>query len=130
MLKYSLSRNVEVIESEIMKKFHVFQLFSRSMCRAFYLIALTVATNYVLECSAVPAGIKHRRSHGLLPIADAQQQQRNAVDPNDVELVDPIETSSTVNMTRATSRNQLFDNIFKVRIQLCSQFSLFLVHIV
>lgn len=89
--------------------------YSAGMCRTFYLIALTVATNYVLECSAVPAGVKHRRSHGLLPIAAAQQQQRNFVDPNDVELVDPIETSSTVNMSRATSRNQLFDNIFKVR---------------
>lgn len=96
------------------------------MCRTLYLIALTVATNYVLECSAVPAGVKHRRSHGLLPIAAAQQQQRNVVDPNDVELVDPIETSSSVNMSRATSRNQLFDNIFKVRIhvQAVSFFSL------
>lgn len=88
------------------------------MYRTFCLIALTVATNYVLECSAVPTGIKERRSHGLLPVAGAQQQPqlRNNVDPNDVELVDPIETSSTVNSSRATARNQLFDNIFKVRV--------------
>lgn len=86
------------------------------MYRAFYLIALTVATIYVLECAAVPAGIKDRRA--LLPVAGAQQQPqlRNTVDPNDVEFVDPIETSSTVNSSRATARNQLFDNIFKVRI--------------
>lgn len=94
------------------------------MYRAFCLIALTIATNYVLECSAGPAGRAERRSHGLLPVAAALQKQQqqvqprsNNVDPNDVELVDPIETSSTVNMSRATSRNQLFDNIFKVRSQ-------------
>lgn len=88
------------------------------MNRTFYLIVLTVVTIYVLECSAMPADVAQRRSQSLLSAAASQQQQqRNNIDPNDVELVDPIETSSTVNMSRATSRNQLFDNIFKVRIQ-------------
>lgn len=101
------------------QKFIHFSLFSRIMNRTFYLIALTVASIYVLGCTAAPA--KHRRSNGLLPVAaggQQQQLQRNIVDPNDVELVDPIETSSTVNSSRATSRNQLFDNIFKVCILL------------
>lgn len=84
------------------------------MYRTIYLIALTVTANYVFECSGVRTDVKERRSYGLIPVPDAQVKQQNHIDPNDVELVDPIEPASTVNMSRGSARNQLFDNIFKV----------------
>lgn len=84
------------------------------MDRIVWLIVLTVVANFILEYSGVLAQTKDSQSYGQ-PAATYLPQQRiaNNVNPDDVELVDPMQTSPTENNGRA-ARNKLFDNIFKV----------------
>lgn len=73
------------------------------MDRIVWLIVLTVLGNLALEITGVTAQTKDSQSYG-------PPQARNSY--NDVELVDPMEKSSSgVKPHRVT----LFDNIFKVR---------------
>lgn len=85
------------------------------MDRIVWLIVLTVVANFLLECSGVLAQTKDSQSYGP-PDAprhfSPRQKVVNNVSP-DVELVDPMETARTDN-TERSSRNRLFDNIFKV----------------
>lgn len=87
------------------------------MDRIVWLIVLTVVANFLLECSGVWAQTKDSRSYTPPGSVGAQYQlpnrAANSVKPDDVELVDPMQTSPTENNGRS-ARNQLFDNIFKV----------------
>lgn len=83
------------------------------MDRIVWLIVLTVVANFILEYSGVWAQTKDSRSYG--PPASPQYRASNNVNPDDVELVDPMQAEPTENNGRA-SRNKLFDNIFKVLI--------------
>lgn len=84
------------------------------MDRIVWLIVLTVVANFILEYSGAWAQTKDIQSYGS-PAAPFHLQERiaNNVNPDDVELVDPMQTSPTENNGRA-ARNKLFDNIFKV----------------
>lgn len=81
------------------------------MDRIVWLIVLTVVANFLLECSGVMADTK-----GIYrsPLVRTYQTERvaNAVNPDDVELVDPMQASPT---DGRSSRIKLFDNIFKAR---------------
>lgn len=85
------------------------------MDRIVWLIVLTVVANFLLECSGVLGQTKDSQSFGP-PDAPRHFQPRlvNNVNP-EVELVDTMETARTDN-TERSSRNRLFDNIFKVNI--------------
>lgn len=84
------------------------------MDRIVWLIVLTVVANFILEFSGVWAQTKDSQSFGP-PAASYRTHERlaNNVNPDDVEFVDPMQTSPTENNGRA-ARNKLFDNIFKV----------------
>lgn len=85
------------------------------MDRIVWLIVLTVVANFILEYSGVWAQTKDSQSYGPPTASYRLPQQRlaNNVNPDDVELVDPMQTSPSENNGRA-ARNKLFDNIFKV----------------
>ncbi|XP_031630300.1 uncharacterized protein LOC116345234 isoform X2 [Contarinia nasturtii] len=88
------------------------------MDRIVWMIVLTVVANFILEYSGVWAQTKDSRSYGSAAVPYNLQQRRdssNNVNPDDVELIDPMQTSPTENNGRA-SRNKLFDNIFKIPI--------------
>ena len=81
------------------------------MDRIVCLLALTIATAFLLEISAAdswtntPANIDSRTFGG----------QTRFMNANDVELVDSDESSRDNRPKKGSSnRNQLFDNIFKV----------------
>lgn len=85
------------------------------MDRIVWLIVLTVVANFILEFSGVLAQTKDSRSYGP-PAVNVHQYPRtsqNAVNPDDVELVDPMEASPSDN--GRSSRIKLFDNIFRVK---------------
>lgn len=88
-----------------------FQVFIYTMDRIVWLIVLTVVANFLFEFSGVMAGTK-----GIYgsPLVRAYQVERatSAVNPDDVELVDPMQASPT---DGRSSRIKLFDNIFKAR---------------
>lgn len=84
------------------------------MDRIVWMICICVVANFILEFSGVWAQTKDSRSYG--PPASPQYRASNNVNPDDVELVDPMQAEPTENNGRA-SRNKLFDNIFKVLIQ-------------
>lgn len=81
------------------------------MDRIVWLIVLTVVANVLFEFSGVMAGTK-----GIYrsPLVGTYQVERvtSAVNPDDVELVDPMQASPT---DGRSSRIKLFDNIFKAR---------------
>lgn len=86
------------------------------MDRIVWLIVLTVVANFLLEFSGVCAQTKDSRSYGSVAAKyqlPNHEAAANAVNPNDVELIDPMQTSATDSNGR-TARNQLFDNIFRV----------------
>lgn len=80
------------------------------MDRIVWLIVLTVIANFLLEFSGVLADTK-----GIYrsPLVRTYQVERvtSAVNPDDVELVDPMQASPTD--VGRSSRIKLFDNIFK-----------------
>lgn len=82
------------------------------MDRIVWLIVLTVVANFILEFSGVLAQTKDSQSYGH-PNSPAYRAANN-INVNDVELVDPIQTAESESNGRASSRNKLFDNIFKV----------------
>lgn len=86
------------------------------MDRIVWLIVLTVVANFILEFSGVLAQTKDSRSYGP-PAASYQHPSaaRNAINPDDVELVDPMVASPSDN--GRSSRIKLFDNIFRVNIR-------------
>lgn len=79
------------------------------MDRIVWLIVLTVVANFLLEFSGVLAETKG--VYGS-PLVRTYQVERvtSAVNPDDVELVDPMQASPT---DGRSSRIKLFDNIFK-----------------
>lgn len=88
------------------------------MDRIVWIIVLTVVANFLLECSGVRAQTKDSHSYGSAGAQYQLPQNRaapNSINPDDVELVDPMDASPTINTGR-TARNQLFDNIFKVSV--------------
>ncbi|XP_055317641.1 uncharacterized protein LOC129576476 isoform X3 [Sitodiplosis mosellana] len=87
------------------------------MDRIVWFIVLTVVANFILEFSGVWAQTKDSQSYGPPAASYHLPQQRisNNVRPDDVELVDPMQTSPSENNGRA-ARNKLFDNIFKIPI--------------
>lgn len=93
--------------------FILIQVFIYTMDRIVWLIVLSVVANFLLECSGVWAETKDSRSYGSVAAPYQLQRASNNVNPNDVELVDPMNAEPTENEGRA-SRNKLFDNIFKV----------------
>lgn len=82
------------------------------MDRIVWLIVLTVVANFILEFSGVLAQAKDSQSYGH-PNSPAYRAANN-INANDVELVDPMQTAQSETNGRASSRNKLFDNIFKV----------------
>lgn len=84
------------------------------MDRIVWMIVLSVVASLLLECSGVWAQTKDSRSYGSVA-AQYQLPNRaaNSVNPNDVELIDPMQASGTESTGRA-ARNKLFDNIFSV----------------
>lgn len=85
------------------------------MDRIVWLIVLTVVANFILEFSGVLAQTKDSRSYGppAAPVHfSSRAAQQNAINPDDVELVDPMEASPSDN--GRSSRIKLFDNIFRV----------------
>lgn len=93
--------------------FILIQVFIYTMDRIVWLIVLSVVANFILECSGVWAETKDSRSYGSVAAPYQLQRASNNVNPDDVELVDPMRAEPTENEGRA-SRNKLFDNIFKV----------------
>lgn len=79
------------------------------MDRIVWVIVVTVAASFFVECSGVRAQAKDSRQYGSVA---AQYQLPNRI-PNDVELIDPVQASGTVNNQRA-ARIQMLDNIFRV----------------
>lgn len=87
------------------------QVFIYTMDRIVWLIVVTVVANFLFEFSGVLAGTK---GIYVSPLARTQQVDRaqSAVNPDDVELVDPMQATPT---DRRSSRIKLFDNIFQAR---------------
>lgn len=84
------------------------------MNRIAWLIVATVVVSALLEYSGAWAQTKTTRNYGSVA-AQYQLPNRpaNSVIPNDVELVDPVQPSGTVNNGRS-ARIQFLDNIFRV----------------
>lgn len=84
------------------------------MDRIVWLIVLTVVANFLLDFSGVLAGTKG--IYGAPSLAGTYQVERatGAVNPDDVELVDPMQASPS---DGRSSRIKLFDNIFKAKNQ-------------
>lgn len=88
------------------------------MDRIVWLIVLTVVANLILEFSGVLAETTAPRVYGSSAAAVSPhylprsvENRANAVNPDDVELVDPMQTSPSEGRS---SRIKLFDNIFRV----------------
>lgn len=80
------------------------------MDRIVWLIVLTVIANFLLDFSGVLAQTKDTQNY----LANVPSHRAsNNINPDDVELVDPMQASATETSGRA-ARNKLFDNIFKV----------------
>lgn len=98
------------------KFFSLTQIFVYIMDRIVWLIVLTVVANFLLEFSGVCAQTKDSRNYGSVAVKYQLPNNvaaENAVNPDDVELIDPMQTA-TSNTNGRSARNQLFDNIFKV----------------
>lgn len=80
------------------------------MDRIVWLIVLTVVANFILEFSGVLAETKVIYGPPSLAGRNKVERVATAVNPDDVELIDPMQASPT---DARSSRIKLFDNIFK-----------------